>query len=143
VTATELAAKNASDEEIAGISRAHEQCVRMLKAGDVLGHFRANVEMSEKIFQAAHNRPLLRLLGSIHKQALRYRYFAYRKSAAVRLNSVRYNADFVKALARRDGPEAAAKVRLSIETSHDIIRDCLLERAAAGAPRKSERRSQR
>lgn len=142
-TASELATRTATDEEIERIRRAHEKCVRMLNAKDVLGHFLANVEMSQRIHEAAHNRPLLQLLGSIHKQALRYRYFAYRQSETARANSIRYNADFVAALARRDAPEAVAKLRLSIEASHAIIRDCLLARIAKAAPRKAGRGSRR
>ena len=115
----------------------------MLKAKDVLGHFLANVEMSQRIHEAAHDRSAAAAPRHDTQQALRYRYFAYRHSETARANSIRYNAEFVAALARRDAPEAAAKLRLSIEASHAIIRDCLLARIAEASPRNAGRGSRR
>jgi DNA-binding GntR family transcriptional regulator len=143
VTATRLAAKDASDDEIEAIRRAHEDCERKFKANDVLGHFRANVEMSQRIFEAAHNRPLRRLLDSIHKHALRYRFVAYKTSRAARQNSVQCNAELVAALVQRDGDKAAAKMRQSIETAHTFIRACLQERASRGEHAATRKRRSR
>jgi DNA-binding GntR family transcriptional regulator len=128
VLASELAAANATAQEIDAIRRSHQRCERMLRTDDMLGHFRANVEMSQRIFNAAHNLPLVGLLNSIHKQALRYRFLAYQMSRWARVNSVRNNAELVVALAKRDAASAGVKVRQSIELSHEVIRACLMER---------------
>ena len=122
VLASELAAASATTQEIDGIRRTHQRCERLLKTGDVLGHFRANVELSQRIFNAAHNVPLLGLLNSIHKQALRYRFLAYQMSRSARVNSVRNNAELVAALAKRDAASAGMKMRQSIRISPMISR---------------------
>ena len=127
VTAAQLAARNARAEEIEAIELCGLSCERKFKKNDILGHFQANVEMSERIFQAAHNQVLLKLLGSIQKQALRYRYFAYQNSKKAREFSVKSNLALIKALAQRDNQRAGDLMRQSIETSHAVIRDCLSE----------------
>jgi DNA-binding GntR family transcriptional regulator len=125
VTAAQLAAKKASSDEIEGIRKCRSDCERMFKRNDVLGHFQANVEMSQRIFEAAHNQVLSKLLGSIQKQALRYRFFAYQKSKAARQFSISSNAELVEALAQRHAQKAGETMRRSIEASHEIIRECL------------------
>jgi len=135
VLATELAAAHAATQEIDGIRRTHQRCERLLRTNDILGHFRANVEMSQRIFKAAHNLPLIGLLNSIHKQALRYRFLAYRMSRPARASSVLCNAELVIALEQRDAAAAALKMRQSIEQAHEVIRACLLERTAASRRR--------
>jgi DNA-binding GntR family transcriptional regulator len=139
VLASELAASDATAQEIDGIRRAHQRCERLLKSDDKLGHFRTNVELSQRIFSAAHNLPLLGLLNSIHKQALRYRFLAYQMSRSARANSVRNNAELVAALAQRDAALAGVKMRQSIELSHEVIRACLTERKSRDRPRVKSR----
>lgn len=131
-TAAALAVKHASDEEISAIREAHLECERKLPPADAREHFAANVEMSNRLFAAAHNKPLSRLLGSIHKQALRYRFMAYETSRAVRRNSVKSNTELIACLARRDEEGAARMARISIECSHQVIRECLLARSQSG-----------
>ncbi|MGE3993819.1 GntR family transcriptional regulator, partial [Pseudorhodoplanes sp.] len=128
VTAARLSAKNATDIEIKRLCESQAQCEERYRKNDVVGHFRANVEMSQRIFEAAHNRQLVRLLASIHKQALRYRYIAYQNSGAARKNSINNNAKLVDAIRRRDSEKAASLMRSSIESSHGLIRDCLIDR---------------
>ena len=74
--AARLAVKNATDKEVKAISASHQACVRALAKDNVTEHFRVNVEMSQRLFTASHNKPLIRLLDTIHKQALRYRFLA-------------------------------------------------------------------
>lgn len=126
-TAAKLAVKNATDFEIDAILQAHVTCEERLKNADIRGHFQANVEMSHRVFEAAHNKPLLRLLGTIHKQALRYRYFAYENSQLVREQSVANNALLISRFSKRDGPGAAFRTRKSIEKSYVAIRKCLVD----------------
>jgi DNA-binding GntR family transcriptional regulator len=63
--------------DLLGRLRAAEAC------GDVRSFFDADVEGSEVIYRLAANVTLRRLLGSLEKQALRYRFFAYAQSPAV------------------------------------------------------------
>ena len=51
--------------------------------GDTRGFFDADVEGSELIYKLAANATLRRLLASLEKQALRYRFFAYAQSPDV------------------------------------------------------------
>ena len=127
-TAAALAVKHGTDAEIAAIREAHEECERRLPSPDAREHFAANVEMSNRLFAAAHNKPLTRLLGTINKQALRYRFMAYQSSLAVRQNSVQCNRELIACLARRDEEGAARMARTSSESSHQVIRECLLAR---------------
>lgn len=126
--AARLAAQSATNKEIKAISAAHQACIKALDRDDIREHFRVNVEMSQKLFAASHNRPLIRLLGTIHKQALRYRFLAYKRSRIARENSVRANENLVKALLDRDEEKAAQMARASIEGTHEFIKQCLLER---------------
>jgi DNA-binding GntR family transcriptional regulator len=48
--------------------------------GDIAALFRADVEASEVIYRLSGNATLQRLLQSLEKQALRYRFFAYAQS---------------------------------------------------------------
>ena len=68
VTAAQLAAKNATDGEIEAIQQCRLVCERKFRKNDILGHFQANVEISERILQAARNGMLLKLLGSIRER---------------------------------------------------------------------------
>jgi DNA-binding GntR family transcriptional regulator len=131
--AVRLAVRVATDEEIAAIARCHAECSRLFGSGDLRGHFDANVEMSEMIFRSAHNRPLMRLKDTIHKQALRYRFFAYQNSQDFRQSSVKGNSRFLAALIRRDADTAVDSVRELITMSHHLIRACLLKRNALAA----------
>jgi DNA-binding GntR family transcriptional regulator len=74
--ATELAAQNHSDEDIASIKSAFEEMTATRQGGDLRDFFRANLALSEKIHTAANNKTLKRLLANIGKQSLRYRYLA-------------------------------------------------------------------
>lgn len=125
--AVKLAVQNATDEEIKRYSSLHEVCVAALSKDNVRDHFRANVEMGECLFSASHNKTLIRLLGTIHKQALRYRYLAYKRSRAVREASVEANGKIVQALFARDEEDASLMLKTSIERAHEVIKQCLLE----------------
>lgn len=126
MTAAELAAENGTDAELEAIRHAHLECVDMLDKNDLQGHFKANVKMTQCIFAAAHNSSLNRLMESIHKQSLRYRYAAYEKSADIRVKSVENNAVFVDLIINRNARRAAEQARRCIEVSHAAIRECLL-----------------
>lgn len=129
--AARLAVQNATNKEIKAISAAHQACIKALDRDDIREHFRGNVEMSQKLFSASHNQPLIRLLGTIHKQALRYRFLAYKRSRLARENSIRANENLIQALHDRDEDKAALMARASIEGSHEVIKQCLLERHLA------------
>ena len=130
-TAAQLAVKAATNKEIKAIRSAHLACVKALGRDAVLEHFESNVEMGSLIFASSHNEPLIRLLGTVHKQALRYRYIAYNQSRLVRENSVKANALLVQALENRDEELAGRMARASIEGSHAVIRQCLEARDQA------------
>ncbi len=128
--AARLAAKNASGEELHALSDMQSRCARLFMSNDISGHFWLNVEISQLIFQMSRNNRLVQLLASIHKPALRYRYYAYSQSTAARKNSVQRNSMLVAALVARDSERSAVCIEKTINTSHKIIRDFLLKRPA-------------
>jgi DNA-binding GntR family transcriptional regulator len=82
--AAESAAR--SVDSAAARPRFDELLVRLSAAqarGDARGFFDADVEGSDLIYKLAANVTLRRLLASLEKQALRYRYFAYEQSPEV------------------------------------------------------------
>jgi DNA-binding GntR family transcriptional regulator len=83
-----IAAASAAGSEKAAEARPQFDAllVRLRSAqscGDARGFFDADVEGSELIYRLAANATLRRLLASLEKQALRYRFFAYAQSPEV------------------------------------------------------------
>lgn len=132
--AAQLSCQNGTDDELDEIRSAHERCVAMAAAGDIRNHFRSNVRMSQLIFEAGHNQTLIRLMTTIHKQALRYRYIAYQQSPETRATSVERNARLVEALLARDVETALDTMRENFNSAQQFIRQSLSTRPDASAP---------
>jgi DNA-binding GntR family transcriptional regulator len=74
--------------------------------GDVRGFFDTDVEGSELIYKLAANVTLRRLLASLEKQALRYRFFAYEQSPEVVQLSVEGTAEIFECICGGDAARA-------------------------------------
>ena len=100
--AAEEAARNRSDDDVVPLRTCLAHLQDAHKAGDVREYFRRNVDMSTKISDCANSATLTRLLASLGKQALRYRYLVYSKHPEMMVVSLEINAVIVDAIARQN-----------------------------------------
>ncbi len=96
-----------------------------LASGEVAAYFTANVEFTDAVHRAADNITLKRLLAGIGKQALRYRFFAYRTAPELMSTSLEGNRGLVDAIRRRDKDAARHRTERLIEGSWKTVRKCL------------------
>ncbi|MBB2206382.1 GntR family transcriptional regulator [Gluconacetobacter takamatsuzukensis] len=98
-----------------------------LANGDTVGFFEADVEGSEIIYDLADNPTLRRLLLSLEKQALRYRYFAYQHSAEVTALSVNATRDIYARICEGDHARARALTETLIKDIWQSTREVLAD----------------
>lgn len=120
--ATELAAQNHSQEDIAEIKATFAMLEAQREANDMREFFRTNLRLSGAIHSAAHNRTLKRLLGSVGKQSLRYRYLAYSHSPEMMGASVEGNREIIAAIERGNARHARILMEDLIQRSWTVIR---------------------
>ena len=105
-------------DTLAAMRRAH-------KANDIKAYFVANVGFTDAVHRASGNVTLQRLLKSIGKQALRYRYLAYRTAPKLMDISVEGNGEIVDLVLARKGAQARRITTQLIERSWHAIRDVI------------------
>lgn len=105
-------------EKLAAMRRAY-------KANDIRAYFVANVGFTDAIHRASRNVTLQRLLKSIGKQALRYRYLAYRTAPRLMGISVEGNREIADLVLARKGAQARRITAQLIERSWRAIRDVI------------------
>ena len=93
--AAEQAAKARTPAHIAALKAAF---AAMEAAPDVRAYFQANVAFTEVVHEAADNPTLRRLLNSIGKQALRYRFLAYSRAPGLIKRSLAGNRELLGAI---------------------------------------------
>jgi DNA-binding GntR family transcriptional regulator len=96
--AAETAAQHRSDADIAALKRALADLEAAFRTQDPREYFRCNVMLTDQIHLASGNSTLSRLLRSIGKQSLRYRYLAYRHAPEMLPISVEGNREIVDAI---------------------------------------------
>jgi len=96
-------------------------------ARDVKEYFLANVAFTDAVHQASGNVTLMRLLKSIGKQALRYRYLAYRSAPKLMGVSVQGTDEVAELILSRQGRKARRATAKLIEGSWQTIRDFVPE----------------
>lgn len=111
-------------ELLATLMTALEQAA---SAGDIRAYFHANVAFTDAVHAMSGNRTAIRLLDGIGKQALRYRYIAYRDFPHLVGLSVEGSREIVDAIGRRAQAEARRITERLIERSWMTIRDCIAE----------------
>lgn len=115
----------------ADLEALHALMARMeaaLGARDARAFFDHNVAFLRRIHEAAHNPTLMRLLGGIDRQTLRYRYIAHRHADEMLgfvLDSYRRIHD---ALAKRDAAAARRETETTMRGARAIIARVLVER---------------
>lgn len=124
--ATELAAKNRTDEDIDAIMAAIDALEAAHKAQDLRGFFQQNIVLSRCIHSAAANKTIKRLLGSIGKQSFRYRYLAYSKAPEMMLASVEGHREIAAAIERQNARHARTLMEDLIHRSWEVIRKAFM-----------------
>jgi DNA-binding GntR family transcriptional regulator len=121
--AAELAAARSSRVSVTPLERAFEALER--SSGDVRAYFESNVAFTRTIHDMAGNRTLRRLIGTISKQSLRYRYLAYSKLPHLIDASIKGNRRVLKAVLKGDSGAARAITEQLIRNSWNQVVDYL------------------
>ncbi|WP_270936235.1 GntR family transcriptional regulator [Falsiroseomonas oryzae] len=134
--AAEEAAKKRADADVVLLRAELDALVAAGEAGEVRAYFRHNVAMTDRIHAMSGNGTLRRLLGSIGKAALRYRYLVYHRAPEMIRVSVDGNRAIVEAIAQQNARSARAMTEDLLLKSWDVIRRHLAEMEAE-APAES------
>lgn len=134
--AAETAAKNQTEEAVAAINARLKDLDDALQRQDMPAFFRQNVRLSQAIYAASGSATLKRLLSSIGKQALRYRYIAYSRAPEMMQVSVTANRDIAEAIAQGRTRHARVLTEDIIQRSWQVIRGLIAADDGASAPRQ-------
>lgn len=115
--AADEAARNRSDVDIVALRNLVQRLEQAAAARDIREYFRHNVSMSSQICLAACNATLSRLLASLGKQALRYRYLVYSRLPGMIDVSLEANRAIVDAIARQNSRYARSLTEDVIQRS--------------------------
>lgn len=129
--ATELAAQHRSEEDMDNINAAYAALAATNTSEDMRQFFRANLVLSNSIHSAAHNSTLKRLLGSIGKQSLRYRYLAYSHAPEMMTASVEGNREIILAIEKKNARHARILMEDLIQRSWTVIRQLFADQEKA------------
>lgn len=129
--ATELAAQHRSEEDMDNINAAYAALAATNNSEDMRQFFRANLVLSNSIHSAAHNSTLKRLLGSIGKQSLRYRYLAYSHAPEMMTASVEGNREIILAIEKKNARHARILMEDLIQRSWTVIRQLFADQEKA------------
>src|SRR5262249_46166568 len=125
--AADLSAQNRTAEDLVGIGAELDNLRAFHARGDLRGFFRQNVSLSERIYASARSATLQRLLCNIGKQALRYRYLAYRHAPDLMRVSVEANGEILEAIARQRPRHARTLTEDVIQRSWSRVREIIAE----------------
>ena len=115
--AAEEAARHRSDADVATLRTLVERLEHAAAARDIREYFSHNVSMSSQICLAACNATLARLLASLGKQALRYRYLVYTRLPEMIDVSLEANRAIVEAIANQNARYARSLTEDVIQRS--------------------------
>ncbi|MCC6203580.1 MAG: GntR family transcriptional regulator [Hyphomicrobiales bacterium] len=130
--ATELAAQNHSERDLEAIKSTFATLETTRNANDMREFFRTNLALSGRIHSAANNKTLKRLLGSVGKQSLRYRYLAYSHAPEMMSASVEGNREIIAAIEKRNARHARILMEDLIQRSWTVIRQLFTDNPNAG-----------
>jgi DNA-binding GntR family transcriptional regulator len=92
-----------------------------MSSGKVLNFFNHNVAFTRGVHSASGNATLMRVVAGIDKQALRYRYFAHRRSHEMLELSLKGHGDVLEALIARKPALAQRRAIQVINYAHEVI----------------------
>jgi len=136
--AAETAAKNRTKQAVAAINAQLQDLEQALQRQDMSAFFRQNVRLSQAIYDASGSATLKRLLSSIGKQALRYRYIAYSRAPEMMQVSVAANRDIAQAIAHGRTRHARVLTEDVIQRSWQVIRGVIAEDQGASTGTSSQ-----
>lgn len=119
--AAEEAAGRRSEAQVEALRRRYGEMAAARDDPDRRNYFRHNVALSELVIEAAANQTLQRLISSISRQGLRYRYLAYDRVPALIERSLEGNRQLVEAIAERDRRTARQATRQMIGNAGKAI----------------------
>ena len=128
--AAELAAQNHSDADLEAIKHSFVTLEAARHANDKREFFQQNLQLSGNLHTAAHNKTLKRLLESVGKQSLRYRYLASSYAPEMMNASTEGNRDIVKAIELRNARYARTLMEDLIQRSWTVVRKRFIENPA-------------
>jgi DNA-binding GntR family transcriptional regulator len=131
--ATELAAQKCQQEDLEIIGASIETLRGFHERGDIKGFFRQNLQLATSIHTAARNKTLRRLLGSVGKQAHRYRFLAYSHIPEMRTTSIEGHLEILAAMGKANAREARTLMEYMIQRSWHAIRAHLLRNPPASS----------
>ncbi len=121
-------AERATDAEIAELVATFGQ-VRIAAATDAERYWRQTDLLFDIMMRGAHNGVAYNLMRSLRTRMLYLRSTTTRSATlAYRQGTVEHLAAITDALARRDGPDAAARVRVFVSRSARFAAECLARR---------------
>ena len=96
--AADAAAQRRADAHLPALEAAMAGLQEAFDEANVREYFEQNVRLTDQILLASGNVTLRRLLGTIGKQALRYRYLAYSRNPDMMQLSVETNREIIEAI---------------------------------------------
>ena len=120
--AAEAAARNREESHLPALEAAMVGLQDAFAKADVRQYFEQNVRLTDQILLASGNATLRRLLGTIGKQALRYRYLAYSQTSNMMQLSVETNREIIDAILRQRARTARMLTEDLIQQSWQGIR---------------------
>lgn len=119
-TAGELAARDASEKEIAAIAGLHEAMVAAYERRDDGEYFRLNRAIHEAIVAASHNATLVGLYRTLSTRVQRMRYTAH-KTEAQWARAIAEHVDMVEFLRARRGEELARLMKSHVRGKKAVV----------------------
>ena len=120
--AAEAAARHRTQAHLPALEAAMAGLQSAFGEADLREYFQQNVRLTDQILLASGNATLRRLLGTIGKQALRYRYLAYSRNPDMMQLSVETNREIIDAILHQRGRTARTLTEDLIQRSWQGIR---------------------
>lgn len=130
--AAELAARHHTARDMDAIKLAFTALETARGTNDMREFFRCNLRLSKNIHAAANNKTLGRLLESIGKQSLRYRYLAYSHAPEMMGASVEGNRDIIRAIEMGNARHARILMEDLVQRSWTVVRKLFTDNPALG-----------
>jgi DNA-binding GntR family transcriptional regulator len=123
--ATQQAAINCTSAQVGSLDRHFEKMLRAGASGDMRAYFWTNIEFTENVQEIAANRTLSRILAGLGRQAMRYRYYAYKRFPGMIEWSMNTNRELIAAVKENAPDRARETARLIVGNAWAKIRSAL------------------
>jgi DNA-binding GntR family transcriptional regulator len=118
------AATSRTDEHLTRLRTIYDQLLAAQATHSVQDYFLGNVAFTDAVHMTSGNATLIRLLRGLGKQALRYRYNAYKLFPELIVFSVDGSCRIIAAIVDRDAEAAKRITQELIDRSWMTIRGC-------------------